>query len=171
MTETATIVNALAAAGYRRACCGWSLNGEPVDEAALQVAVVKTFQAHSIRPTGTRVRGAIDASRALPLDAAETERQAAASLPVPTTEELADEAAWWVDTFFMYSLTFTIPALWDFDNDSVLCDVVPSKVRKTAFRAGMTVAAAHGVPDQAPTMRQVVNALIRRLSRDGRLRT
>ncbi|GAA3804468.1 hypothetical protein GCM10022206_49200 [Streptomyces chiangmaiensis] len=91
-------------------------------------------------------------------------------LPVPTVDELADEAAYVVDVFFMLSLTFAPDAPWLFDNDDVNCSAVPRDIRQTAFRAGMTVAAAHGVPDKPPTMRQVVNALIRRMSKDGRLK-
>ncbi|WP_411150210.1 hypothetical protein [Streptomyces sp. A30] len=91
-------------------------------------------------------------------------------LPAPTVEELAREAAWFVDTFFMYALTISTDAPWIFANDDVECSAVPRDIRQTAFRAGMTVAAAHGVPDSPPSMRQVVNALINRLAKDGRLK-
>ncbi|MFD8458684.1 hypothetical protein [Streptomyces antimycoticus] len=91
-------------------------------------------------------------------------------LPLATTEELAQEAAYMVDTFFMYSLAFLPDTPWAFTNDDVNCDALPADIRRTCYRAGLTVAAGHGVPDRAPTMRQVADALIRRMAREGRIK-
>jgi hypothetical protein len=92
-------------------------------------------------------------------------------LPAPTAEELAEEAAWFTDMFFMFELTFPRSAVWTVGDAVHVKSLKPLShaIRQTAFRAGMTVAAAHGVPDSPPTMRQVVNALIQRLAREGRL--
>ncbi|MFE6163358.1 hypothetical protein ACFQ7F_31100 [Streptomyces sp. NPDC056486] len=90
-------------------------------------------------------------------------------LPAPSTEDLADDAAWWVDTFFARALAFLPDEPWVFTNDDVSCDALPADIRRTCYRAGLAVAAGHGVPDRAPTMRQVADALIRRMVRDGRV--
>lgn len=171
MTATDAVTVELASAGYHfRVGSGWRKGDDQAPPDRVHVAVVKALQGHGQRAS---IRAVRDVMGALPRVESEPPPEPAADcsgLPLATVEELADEAAWWVDTFFMYSLTLSLSASWAFDNDDVDCSAIPADIRRTAFRAGMTVAAAHGVPDHAPTMRQVVNALIRRMAQDGRLK-
>ncbi|QKV92939.1 hypothetical protein HUT19_15215 [Streptomyces sp. NA02950] len=158
-----TIVNDLTATGWH------ALDSRETDKTA---PIVKALQRHRVRANDSAV---LAVRHALWERRQELKAEPAApavddlGLPVPTAEELADEAAYVVDVFFMLSLTFAPDAPWVFDNDDVNCSAVPRDIRQTAFRAGMTVAAAHGVPDHPPTMRQVVNALIKRMNQDGRI--
>lgn len=177
MADAESVVNALREAGYALRGQRARLNGERVDADRVRVAAVAECRAQGLRPTGRLVASIMngwawhdDTKPAAPAPEPPAPVVDDLGLPLPTVEEMADEAAWWVDTFFTYSLAFTSEAPWIFDNDDVNCDAVPADIRRTAFRAGLTVAAAHGVPGSAPTMRQVVNALIRRMAKDGRLK-
>ncbi|MEV0256390.1 hypothetical protein AB0H82_19270 [Streptomyces sp. NPDC050732] len=155
---------------------GWhALDSRATDK---MVPIIKALGRHSVRANDSAVlavRGALSKRRQelmkpVPEPAAPAVDDL--GLPVPTTEELADEAAWATDMFFMFELTFPQTAVWTV-GDSVhvkSLKPLPHVVRQTAFRAGMTVAAAHGVPDNPPTMRQVVNALIKRMAREGRIK-
>ncbi|MDX3414952.1 hypothetical protein PV661_11915 [Streptomyces sp. MD20-1-1] len=161
-----TIVDELTASGWH------ALDPNETDPLA---PIVQALQRHRVRADDRAVRSvsaALEARRPKPDPEPLPEGVPAdLGLPVPTVEELAQEAAWWVDTMFAYSLVLPRGETWDFVNDDMdlVFDHIPADVRRTCHRAGMTVAAAHGCPDQAPTMRQVANALIRRMSRDGRV--
>ncbi|WP_262700557.1 MULTISPECIES: hypothetical protein [Streptomyces] len=176
-TDTATavtsIVNALRQEGY-----GWVmsqrawLHGERIDPDRVRVAAIGKASAQGLRPTGRLIGAVMDLCVNVPESrpAPDPEPEPAdLALPVPSTEELAQDAAYMVDLFFMFSLAFT-PEPWAFTNDDVNCDALPADIRRTCYRAGLTVAAGHGVPDRAPTMRQVANALIRRMVREGRIK-
>lgn len=136
------------------------------------VPVVQALQRHRVRADDRAVRVVFDALEARRPEP-EPEPYEDLHLPAPTVEELAEEAAWWVDLLFMFSLHLQAPGKgWSFENDNVdlnVSETVPVSVRRTCHRAGLTVAAKHEVPDRAPSMRQVCNALIRRLAKDGRL--
>ncbi|MFJ9728305.1 hypothetical protein ACIRP3_36740 [Streptomyces sp. NPDC101209] len=90
-------------------------------------------------------------------------------LPVPTTEELAEEAAFMVDLFYLGKWD-RLNGAWAVDTTDVDCSAAPSDLRRSCFRAGRFVAANHGMPTAGPTTKQVVRALIRRMAKDGRLK-
>lgn len=156
--------------GFRMVGRNWYQGAAPTSADDVQDAAVRALLRHGQRAT---VRAVRDTLAALPRESGAAPAGPAVDdqgLPAPTAEELAEEAAWFVDMFFMFALTFTPDTPWLFGNDDVDCDAVPADVRRTAFRAGMATAAAHGVPDKPPTARQVVNALIRRMAKDRRLK-
>ncbi|MEV6993069.1 hypothetical protein AB0N87_28340 [Streptomyces sp. NPDC093228] len=153
---------------------GW--HGIDQRESDPDVLIVKALHRHRLKANGsamTAVRQALWDRRPAPEPGPEPQPEPAVDdlgLPVPTVEELAQEAAYMVDVFFAFALASLPDALWAFTNDDIQCDALPADIRRTCFRAGMTVAAAHGVPGSAPNMRQVVNALILRMAKDGRLK-
>ncbi|MEU7313307.1 hypothetical protein [Streptomyces sp. NPDC007083] len=177
-TDTATAVTSIADAlakegfGWVSGQRAW-LHGERVDVDRVRVAAIRQASVQGFRPTG-RLIGAVmdqDVNRPKRRPAPDPEPVAPAvddvALPLPSTEELAQDAAHMVD-LFMFSLAFT-PKPWEFTNDDVNCHALPADIRRTCYRAGLTVAAGHGCPGRAPTMRQVVDALIRRMAKDGRI--
>ncbi|MFJ7785743.1 hypothetical protein ACIQY8_24175 [Streptomyces albidoflavus] len=164
-----TLVNDVIAAvqrdGFRKSADGWTRAGEAATADSLRVATIHAYQALGVRPTAPRVNAVLTA-----LQGVEPEPVDLSGLPLPSAEELASEAAYITDLFFMFSLTLDVSTSWDFSNEDVAYRAVPAEIRKTAFRAGMTAAAVHGRPNNPPTMRQVVNALIKRMAEDGRIK-
>ncbi|GAA0914895.1 hypothetical protein [Streptomyces thermoalcalitolerans] len=131
--------------------------------------IVQALQRHRVKADDRVVRAvsaALEARRPKP----ERESVDDLGLPMPTRQELAEEAAWLVDVFWAYSFTRQDGA-WVFENPNVVADAAPENLRRTCFRAGLFVAQAHGLPQsKAPNMRDVVRALQRRLWADGRVK-
>ncbi|MFD9440012.1 hypothetical protein ACFWBR_34900 [Streptomyces sp. NPDC060006] len=164
-TEVTTAVTAeLAAAGYcLRVGRGWHKGDDRSHHDYVQDATVAALQRHSVPAT---VKAVSDVMSSLPRVATAL---ADDGIPAPTTEELAAEAAWMVDTFWAYGWTRQDSA-WVHDQEAASVDAAPEDLRRTAFRAGLFVTTAHGLPQsKAPGMRDVIRALLRRMAREGRI--
>ncbi|MCX4832838.1 hypothetical protein OG746_29315 [Streptomyces sp. NBC_01016] len=154
-----SVVNDIAAAGFRKAPQGWRQHGQHAHPLDIQDMAVMALRARGERATVA----AVNAVRAeLARDWPVTVEPVLA--PAPTSQTLAAEAALWVYRFTMYTLRRDASG-WLLDGRPVQF----STVRTMASRWAVAVAEANGLGvDYAPNTRQVLNDLRRLMTDDMR---
>ncbi|MFD0033702.1 hypothetical protein ACFVJK_36810 [Streptomyces sp. NPDC127172] len=158
-TTITSVVNDIAAAGFRKGPQGWRQHGKRADALDVQDMSVMGLLARGERATVA----AVAAVRAeLARDWPESVEPALA--PAPTSQTLAQEAALWVYRFSMYTLRRDGSG-WSMDGQPIPF----STVQTMASRWAVAVAEANGLgADYAPAPRAVLNDLRRLVLEDMR---